>query len=93
MSIPNYLYKESDISVINSGGNKYVLNGKTTYSSEAYKLTNTSKAYFLQETDTGRFEVYFGDDVIGSKLSDGNIVILQYVVSNREEANGASSFS
>ena len=52
-----------------------------------------SKAYFLQETDTGKFEVYFGDGVIGKKLSDGNIVILEYVVSNKEEANGASSFN
>ena len=56
-------------------------------------LDDTTKAYFLQETDTGKFEVYFGDGVIGKKLSDGNIVILEYVVSNKEEANGASSFS
>ena len=56
-------------------------------------LDDTTKAYFLQETDTGKFEVYFGDGVIGKKLSDGNIVILEYVVSNKEEANGASSFN
>ena len=56
-------------------------------------LDDTTKAYFLQETDTGKFEVYFGDGVIGKKLSDGNIVILEYVVSNKEEANGASSFT
>ena len=55
-------------------------------------LTSTSKAYFLQETDTGKFEVYFGDGVIGQKLSDGNIVILEYIVTNKTEANGASSF-
>src|SRR5210317_124266 len=56
-------------------------------------LTATSKAYFLQETDTGKFEVYFGDGVIGQNLSDGNIVILEYVVTNKEEANGASTFT
>ena len=56
-------------------------------------IDNTSKVYFLQETDTGKFEVYFGDGVIGEKLTDGNIIILQYIVTNREEANGASSFS
>ena len=56
-------------------------------------LTATSKAYFLQETDTGKFEVYFGDGVIGQNLSDGNIVILEYVVTNKEEANGASTFA
>ncbi len=55
-------------------------------------LDNTSKVYFLQETDNGKFEVYFGDGVIGNKLEDGNIVILDYIVTNKDEANGASSF-
>ena len=43
--------------------------------------------------EDGKFEVYFGDDVLGKKLTDGNIVILEYIVSNRDEANGASSFT
>jgi len=64
-----------------------------TLASGLKSLNSTSKAYFLQESDTGRFEVYFGDDVIGKKLSDGNIVIMEYIVGNREEANGCSSFS
>ena len=67
----------------------------TTYSlaSGLKSLTSTSKAYFLQETDTGKFEVYFGDGVLGQNLSDGNIVILEYIVTNKEEANGASTFA
>ena len=56
-------------------------------------LDNTSKAYFLQETDTGKFEIYFGDGVLGKKLADGNIVILEYIVSNLEDANGTSNFT
>ena len=55
-------------------------------------LNNTSRAYFLQETDTGKFQIYFGDDVIGKRLADGNIVIIEYIVGNKTEANGASSF-
>ena len=56
-------------------------------------LNNTSKAYFLSETDTGKFEVYFGDDILGKKLSDGNIVILEYIVSNLTDANGTTNFT
>ena len=56
-------------------------------------LSATSKVYFLQEQEDGKFEVYFGDGVLGTELSDGNVVILEYVVSNKTEANGASSFS
>jgi hypothetical protein len=56
-------------------------------------LTATSKVYFLQEAEDGKFEVYFGDGLLGKKLSDGNIVILEYIVTNKTEANGASAFA
>jgi hypothetical protein len=56
-------------------------------------LTNTSKIYFLQEGEDGKYEVYFGDGVIGNSLDDGNIVILEYIVTNKTESNSASSFS
>ena len=35
----------------------------------------------------------FGDGVVSQALSDGNIVSLSYVVTNKTQANGASSFS
>jgi hypothetical protein len=57
------------------------------------ELGTTSKVYFLQEGEDGKFEVYFGDGTIGQSLSDGNIVILEYIVTNKAEANGASTFT
>ena len=67
----------------------------TTYTkaTDITQLSSTSTVYYLQETDSGLFEVYFGDGVVSKGLSDGNIVTLQYVVTNRTLANGASSFS
>ena len=56
-------------------------------------LDSESKIYFLQEVEDGKFEIYFGDGVIGKSLSDGNIVIMEYVVTNKTEANGASNFT
>jgi hypothetical protein len=56
-------------------------------------ITSTSRVYFLQEIEDGKFEVYFGDGVLGNALNNGNIVTLEYIVSNTDEANGASSFS
>ena len=77
-----------------------VQNSSTDSTTEAYtkatdvtQLTGTSAVYYLQEIDDGRFEVYFGDGVVSKALSDGNIVILQYVVTNIDEANGAFSFT
>ena len=59
-------------------------------------LTNLgpeSAVFFLSETETGKFQITFGDGVLGKKLSNGNIVILDYIVTNKEEANGASTFT
>jgi hypothetical protein len=56
-------------------------------------VTATSKVYFIQEGQDGKFEVYFGDGVNGHAVSDGNIVILEYIVTNKTLSNNASSFS
>ena len=57
------------------------------------ELDGTSKVFFLQEAEDGQFEIYFGDGVIGKALDDGNIISISYVVTNKTEANGATSFS
>tara|TARA_Y100001937_G_C7133720_1_gene338872 strand:+ start:1225 stop:3150 length:1926 start_codon:yes stop_codon:yes gene_type:complete len=64
-----------------------------TRATDISQLTSTSAVYYLQEVETGKFEVYFGDGVVSKALTDGNIVVLQYVVTNKSLSNGASSFS
>jgi len=64
-----------------------------TLASGITSLDDTSRVYFLQEGDDGKFEVYFGDGVIGKALDNGNIIIMEYVVTNKTEANGASTFA
>ena len=56
-------------------------------------VESDSKVYFIQEGQEGRYEVYFGDGVTGNKLSDGNVVILEYIVTNKEDSNGANVFT
>ena len=67
----------------------------TTYTkaTDISQLSRSSTVYFLQEVEAGKFEVYFGDGIVSQALSDGNIVTLSYVVTNKTQANGASSFS
>ncbi len=64
-----------------------------TKATDITQLTGSSSVYFLQEVEDGLFEVYFGDGFVSKAVSDGNIVILQYVVTNVTEANGAFLFS
>ena len=56
-------------------------------------LDSTSEVYFLQEVEGGRFEVYFGDGVLGKAIADGNIVIFDYINTNRDAPNGATTFT
>jgi len=77
-----------------------VQNSSADNTTETYSLaggynnvTATSKVYFIQEGQDGKYEIYFGDGVNGASLADGNIVILEYIVTNIEDSNGASSFS
>ena len=64
-----------------------------TEATDITQVAGGSNVYFLQEVEAGLFEIYFGDGIIGTALSDDNIVILTYVVSNKAAANGATLFS
>ena len=64
-----------------------------TLASGVTGIDSTSKVFFLQEVENGRFEVYFGDGVLGESIKDGNIVILDYITCNRDEPNGAQTFT
>ena len=50
-------------------------------------LTPTSKVYFIQEDFDGVYSVGFGDDVLGQKLTAGNVISISYVKSNGLNAN------
>ena len=64
-----------------------------TLNTDYTTLDSTSLVYFLQEIEDGKFEVYFGDGVNGKKPIDGNIIILDYVVTSGTLADGASAFT
>lgn len=62
---------------------------------KATNITNVdenSPVYFLQENLDGKFELTFGDGVLGNRLQDGNIVIANYRVTNGSTTNGANNF-
>ena len=57
------------------------------------QVGSNSNVYFLQEGDGGMFEIYFGDGIVGKAVSDNNIVVLEYIVTNKTKANGAKNFT
>lgn len=50
-------------------------------------LTKSSKVYFLEENPSGFYEIYFGDNVLGQKLSPGNLVKIEYLASSGSACN------
>ena len=56
-------------------------------------VTGTTDAYFLKENEDGRYELEFGDGVLGSALDDGNVVIIDYRICNGSGAQGANNFT
>ncbi len=56
------------------------------------QLKSDTTAYFLQEGTDGKFELSFGDGIIGKKLVDGNIIIADYILSKGTLVNGATIF-
>lgn len=55
------------------------------------EVTPTSKVYWIEENTLGTFEIVFGDDVLGQKLSAGNLITITYLVTNGSAANGAGN--
>lgn len=56
-------------------------------------LSSSSTVYFLQEsTLSGYYEIYFGDGILGNKLSDGNIIYISYISTSGTSSTGANNF-
>nr|QMP83613.1 MAG: hypothetical protein [Caudoviricetes sp.] len=66
-----------------------------TYSKydDVLELDPNSKVYFIQESLDNNYEIYFGNNILGKGLDDGNIVILSYLTTSGDVANGIRNFS
>ena len=57
------------------------------------EVNSNSKIYLLQEVQDEKYELLFGDGLIGQKLENNAVITVNYIVTDGEEGNGASSFS
>jgi hypothetical protein len=55
-------------------------------------VTSNTKAYFIEENSDRNYVIYFGDDVVGKKPKDGNIIIVTYLDSSGPIANNITTF-
>jgi hypothetical protein len=52
-----------------------------------------SPIYFIQENTSGKYEIYFGDGVVGKKPKSNAIVEIEFIYSNGPATNGARVFT
>ena len=58
-----------------------------TLSTDITGLTSNSRVYFLEENTNGNYDLYFGDGIIGKKLSAGNIIRARYLSVSGSDPN------
>lgn len=68
--------------------------------SESYSLYSNilnvdknSRVFLIQEVEDQKYELRFGDGIIGKKLSSGSTITVTYIVTNGTSGNGASNFT
>lgn len=67
-------------------------NTNYTKATSLLNVDNASEIFFIQASSNDRYEICFGDGVLGVKPSTGNIITVSYRVSSGPDANGAALF-
>ena len=67
-------------------------------SENIFDIDKNSKIFFINEVQDEKYELRFGDGLIGKKLgdavgSDGTIITANYIITDGRDGNGASNFS
>ena len=99
VEIPNFVIKIPDAGVDTTTIKITVRESGSNSSSEVYteaknylELSGASKVFFLEEGTDSKYQISFGDGVLGKKLFNGNVVIVQYIVTKGSAAAAANSF-
>jgi len=83
--IPNSLIDSSQISV--------KVNGIThTRSETIIDLTPSSKIFFVEEVQDQKYEIIFGDDILGRAVKNGEQIDIRYLITNGSKANSIKNF-
>ena len=100
VSNPKQRFKIPDVGIDISTIEVTVQQSATNLSTQKYILADdasvvdeNSTVYYLDEVDNGKYQIYFGDGIIGKKLEDGNLVVVTYLITDGPLANKANTFS
>ena len=89
----NSFIDTSTISVYVKGINDSGLGVEYSSVDNILEVNSSSRIYLLQEVQDEKYELLFGDGLIGQKLENNAVITVNYIVTDGEDGNGASLFS
>ena len=69
--------------------------GTLTYNAytNIFNINSQSRLFLIQEVDDEKYQLLFGDGVLGKKPKDGASIRVSYIVTNGREGNNAANFN
>ena len=58
-----------------------------------FSVDKNSKIFLVQEIEDEKYEIVFGDNVLGKKPISGSLIEISYIVTNGSKVDGAASFT
>ena len=89
----NSFIDTSTISVYVKGINDSGIGVEYSLVDNILEINSSSRIYLLQEVQDEKYELLFGDGLIGQKLENNAVITVNYIVTDGKDGNGASSFS
>jgi len=68
-------------------------NSEWTRNLNTIDINGTSNTFFIAPAESGKYEVQFGDNVLGKAVDNGNIIQCTYRKSSADVPNSANAFS
>jgi hypothetical protein len=60
---------------------------------DTMELSDISKSFFVQEVESGLYEIFFGDGVLGSAVESGNVISVEYLTTAGSDSNGIAKIN
>lgn len=57
------------------------------------EINEKSQIFFIEEVEDGYYELFFGNGIFGVSLDNGNVIIIEYLVSNGPDGNDVRSLT
>ena len=77
---------------VKTDNSQFAPSTKYTRQDSLFEIDKNSNVFYLQESDDEQYEIFFGDNIFGKSLEDGNFISANYIVSNGDAANGINAF-